>query len=542
LVSTWEAKAKNSKAGECLSLSENSQDASGRREGGVLGNPSFQQKPRLERLSVAGILQERGQLKLSDFAPNSPLLVLLERDRAQWILDWYIETERAELRGETSPSAIALLYGLIAGNGLTRIVQLGHYAGFSSIMIGLLLQRMGVGKLVSFDIDHNVTAFAQRWIDKLGLGSFVELYAMDSADPIAPQFALQILKGRPELLFIDSSHQYFHTVKELDLWSKAMPPGAFIALHDASAAVSRQDHAGEGGVSAAFRQFADRNPFQAMVLEQVRGMPSTFLDPAGLGIFQFKGDHTPEDRGASASTVLNADPDFREPSHWINGESWSVGDRGAIKSPGIEGSISTYAATVPGELYVAHVDVAEIAQGVVRVRCGDGEPAVIDQPGKQQVVLKAGEANSRFGLYASAGCTCVVRTARLAAPVSYSSRRLIADPGFREPRQWIGVCDGWSVSDRGAVKSPGIEGGIGTYVPIIPGESYVASIDVAEIADGTLLVLCGGDRDKAVVIDQPGKQQVVLRAGDASSLFALYASSGCACVVRSVDMVVNLTP
>ena len=38
----------------------------------------------------------------------------------------------------------------------------------------------------------------------------------------------------PQLILLDSSHQYEHTLRELDLWVPRMEPGSIMLLHDTS--------------------------------------------------------------------------------------------------------------------------------------------------------------------------------------------------------------------------------------------------------------------------------------------------------------------
>jgi predicted O-methyltransferase YrrM len=109
---------------------------------------------------------------------------MLDKEQLKLLLDWYRDTETNNLRGEASASVLSIIYALITGNRLSRVVQLGHYAGYSTIVIGCLLKKMGIGgKLVSFDIDHSVTEFTRKWVDRFGLSDHVELHVMDGSDP-----------------------------------------------------------------------------------------------------------------------------------------------------------------------------------------------------------------------------------------------------------------------------------------------------------------------------------------------------------------------
>ena len=105
----------------------------------------------------------------------------------EWLalLGWFRATQRTGRIGEVNVPAMDLMHGLVFGNGLRRLVQLGHFAGYSSLLLGSMLRAVGVREagLVSFDLDADATAFAERWLRRAGLGRQVRLYVGDSAAP-----------------------------------------------------------------------------------------------------------------------------------------------------------------------------------------------------------------------------------------------------------------------------------------------------------------------------------------------------------------------
>ena len=90
-----------------------------------------------------------------------------------------------------------------------------------------MLRRMAARQgLISIDIDQGVTDYTARFVKRAGLEDYVQLVVRDSAAPENVAQAKEYLGGDPELIFIDSSHMYEHTVRELAemIWRKVHGP------------------------------------------------------------------------------------------------------------------------------------------------------------------------------------------------------------------------------------------------------------------------------------------------------------------------------
>lgn len=214
----------------------------------------------------------------------------------EWLalLGWFRATQRSGQIGEVNVPAMSMLHGLVAGNGLRRIVQLGHFSGYSSLLLGSMLRSMGVREpgLVSFDIDPRATEFTARWLRRAGLLRQVHLHTGDSAAADAPDLARQVLGGAPELVFVDSSHQYRHTLRELDLWTDQLPVGGLMLLHDTSDFARSFDSEGEGGVRRALEEWSARRTdvtvanLNGFVADGADANDLVYRDGCGLGIVQ----------------------------------------------------------------------------------------------------------------------------------------------------------------------------------------------------------------------------------------------------------------
>jgi predicted O-methyltransferase YrrM len=205
---------------------------------------------------------------------------------------WYQDTEEKEMIGEMGVPLASLLQGFIMGSGVHRIVQCGHYSGYSTLLLGFMLRHMGrTASLYSIDIDPYVTAYTQGWVDRAGLNDIVHLEIADSSDPSLPAKAREYLGGDLQVIVVDSSHQYAHTFAELELWYDALTPLGVMFLHDISDFARSFDATGGGGVKQALEEWAPRRAISLCSLNSDIGPKSTGIlpiygDGCGVGILQ----------------------------------------------------------------------------------------------------------------------------------------------------------------------------------------------------------------------------------------------------------------
>jgi predicted O-methyltransferase YrrM len=227
----------------------------------------------------------------TDYVPS--VYASLADDEWEVLDAWFRETDEKRLAGEINVPAMCLLQGLVSGGAIRRVVQLGHYSGYSSLLLGFMLRRMGVQNgLFSIDIDPTVTEFSRDWIARAGLAGQVTLHTGDSADPVSIEAALSTLGGPPQLILLDSSHQYAHTVVELDCWVPVMPVGGLMLLHDTSVFAEDWDSSREGGVHRALQSWLPSHPevnainLNAFVERDADVNALTYKDACGLGLVQ----------------------------------------------------------------------------------------------------------------------------------------------------------------------------------------------------------------------------------------------------------------
>src|SRR5712691_7984504 len=71
-----------------------------------------------------------------------PAVYSLLTDEEWDVMDqWYTETDARQSAGEANIPPLNLLTGLIEGSGIPNIVQLGHYEGFSTLLLGFTMRR-----------------------------------------------------------------------------------------------------------------------------------------------------------------------------------------------------------------------------------------------------------------------------------------------------------------------------------------------------------------------------------------------------------------
>jgi predicted O-methyltransferase YrrM len=227
----------------------------------------------------------------TDYVP--PLYGMLSDAEWQIVEDWYGETARNGSIGEINVPAMSMVQGLVMGSSVARIVQLGHYYGYSALLVGFMLRAMSAGgQLFSVDIDPEATAFTQKWVDRAGLGEYVTLHLGDSAAQSSLDAAVRALGEMPQLILLDSSHQYEHTLRELDLWVPRMDPGSIMLLHDTSEFAQTFDVQGAGGVQRALDEWLADHSEAAFVSLNRQVTPGsnaadlTYKDGCGLGILQ----------------------------------------------------------------------------------------------------------------------------------------------------------------------------------------------------------------------------------------------------------------
>ncbi|MGI8437646.1 MAG: class I SAM-dependent methyltransferase [Chthoniobacterales bacterium] len=229
-------------------------------------------------------------LPRGDYVP--PLYANLSEQEWQVMQAWFEETNGTNLVGECAVPIMSLLQGLVMGSSIRRIVQLGTHAGYSALLLGFFLRQMGASRgLCTFEIGEPLRDFTCGWIERAGLSGQIHVELRSSLDPLSPQIARDYVGGAPELIFIDSSHEYASTLAELEIWYPELAPGGLIVLHDTSEFAASFDATKEGGVRRALQEWRLAHP-EAETFSLNHNVPAMvtpemiYRDFCGVGLVQ----------------------------------------------------------------------------------------------------------------------------------------------------------------------------------------------------------------------------------------------------------------
>lgn len=229
-------------------------------------------------------------LPRGDYVP--PVYAGLSEQEWQIMQAWFEETNGTNLVGECAVPIMSLLQGLVMGSSIRRVVQLGTHAGYSALLLGFFLRQMGASRgLCTFEIGEALRDFTCRWIERAGLAEQIRVELRSSLDPLSPQIARDYLGGAPELIFIDSSHEYANTLAELKIWYPELAPAGLIVLHDTSEFAASFDVTKQGGVRRALQEWRATHP-EAETFSLNQNVPAmvtpemVYQDFCGVGLVQ----------------------------------------------------------------------------------------------------------------------------------------------------------------------------------------------------------------------------------------------------------------
>lgn len=269
-----------------------------------------------------GFLRERSDPRFKPYRTlyqnyEPPPYAFLRDEEIAVVEDWYEDILGMGLKGETGPALVGVMQTFLAVSGLHRVVQLGHYAGFSTLMLGFALRRMGFDHaLFTADINAKMTDLTQQWVRRADLDEVVRVYCGDSASPETADSAHEYLGGRPEAVLIDSSHQYAHTLIELDLWYDRLVPGGLLFLHDVSDFAAQFDSTRQGGVRRALDEWIRDKNIECIRLNHLLpgiGTKLNYADGCGLAILQKP--HEPADEKLHAFAAACESLRIQWPQH-----------------------------------------------------------------------------------------------------------------------------------------------------------------------------------------------------------------------------------
>lgn len=340
---------------------------------------------------------------------DPPFAQFLDDAEIQMCADWYTDTTDDPFIGDSGFIAVSMISELILANQITQVIQLGHYAGFGSMVIGMMVRKVSPqGRLISFDIDAKMTDFCDRLMERTGLDGVVKHVCVDSTDPLTADLAGAWLTDAPGLIFIDASKQYKNTIAEVSMWTRYI--NGYIVAHDVSQVAKGEQANGVLGVSDGMvdsRRFA---PHELILIdpksENGDGFP--YLDPCGLGIGVSRGMEQLPKSDKDIADILQRQH-ILPPQKLQHSENWFLqGDfrfepGRLIKNAGSESWATCFAPVRPGQKLVCDIVVKGREDCDVMVCAGGipGTSANFRGSGRHTGEFIVGSDNSRVGIFAS---------------------------------------------------------------------------------------------------------------------------------------------
>jgi predicted O-methyltransferase YrrM len=128
----------------------------------------------------------------------------------------------------SSESEVAHFIALLAWNLKPKnVIEVGSFVGFTSCHIALALECIGDGTLYCVDEGAEYLDILSNNIESLGLRNRIRIIHGSSLDPA-------VLDSLPkaEIIFIDSSHHYETTKREIEEYSQKIAKPGYLVLHD----------------------------------------------------------------------------------------------------------------------------------------------------------------------------------------------------------------------------------------------------------------------------------------------------------------------
>lgn len=129
----------------------------------------------------------------------------------------------------SEPSVSRFLAQLVFHARPRTVVELGCFVGWTSVHLALALQARGPdGRLFCVDYQQDyldVTRGNLARHQAAGCAQFVRGMSLDAA-------VLAALPARPDIVFLDTSHEYPDTLHEIAAYLPRLAPGGFLVIHD----------------------------------------------------------------------------------------------------------------------------------------------------------------------------------------------------------------------------------------------------------------------------------------------------------------------
>jgi predicted O-methyltransferase YrrM len=192
-----------------------------------------------------------------------------------------------QICGVTDISSLSLLAMLTRVRQPIRFLQLGTHYGYTALVLSdIMKHNIHRGRLYTVELRAECHVVARQHAARAGLGDSIEFIDGASTD----EHVIQTVRdnGPYDMIYIDSSHSYGETLKELEHYIEnpaIVSDSTLVFFHDASEFARQYDATGEGGVRAALDEWHEkhRRDFRVHIFE-----PPSWPNACGFGMLSRK--------------------------------------------------------------------------------------------------------------------------------------------------------------------------------------------------------------------------------------------------------------
>jgi predicted O-methyltransferase YrrM len=172
-----------------------------------------------------------------------------------------VHDDDEQMRGVTDISSLSLLAMFTRVRQPLRFLQLGTHYGYSALVLAdIMKHNIHPGRLYTVEPRAECHVVARAHAGLAGLGDTIEF--IDGASSDEQVIRMVHDNGPYDMIYIDSSHAYGETLKELEHYidnPAIVSDATLVFFHDASDFARQYDATRAGGVRAALDEWHEKH-------------------------------------------------------------------------------------------------------------------------------------------------------------------------------------------------------------------------------------------------------------------------------------------